>query len=215
MKINEEIPIINQPPLIRDNKKIQNFEHWLPSPTGEATGDEYYWQHQQDLQHSALHFQHFQNAKKNDITPIESAKNTDISCLKVLPSEKAAAHLMPPSPINSEQFYPSASIQRIFQQFVRLFEPASDNNIIYQANINEQNSSNVEPYNKSLVNEQTKSEKSFKNYHLFIDANQAEFTFNTTHLDTRQVKDLSLLIRQWLGKRGIRLQQLIINGVTQ
>ncbi|KTC87765.1 hypothetical protein [Legionella drozanskii] len=180
------------------------------------TNDEYYWKNQQQLEDSALSFQDFIRGNKKELD--SSSAQTDLptqvdsdSSLAMREVKKEASN---PTELATQiitietlanEVYRQAS-QQLLENPVSNFQPALKDL-----------SPSLTSAKRSLPKQVTATQENsnLKNYQLFILNNQAELSINTSQLDNQQTKELRQLIKQWLVNKGVRLQQLIINGVKQ
>lgn len=211
MKINDQLALTNTR-LLANQPESQDFEQWINRPTKQNSGDEYYWQHQEQLQQSDLHF-----AKKTwtrydetqllptalqEADSVASAQCPALALNREETTTKPSEHIKNqvsdwekpvPSPI---QFLKTTeSIASEHPESVRLLTPAS------------------EP-EKSLSSYNSKaSMQPLKNHHLFIQEEEAELTFNSQELNQKEQRELTMMLKNHLKQKGITLKQLIINGV--
>lgn len=180
------------------------------------TDDEYYWKNQQQLEDSALTFQDL--IKEDKKVPGSSSTqrtlsnhaNSDSSLTlravkkEVSNSTELVTQTKATETIAAEVYRPAH--QQELENPTPNFQPAL-----------KERSPSLTSVNRPLQKQTALTEESskLKNYQLFILDNQAEFSLNTSQLDKQQTTELTKLIKQWLVKKGIRLQQLIINGVKQ
>lgn len=220
MKITELIVPTQKTSMNQQNQA--DFGQWLDdteqckqftNPEKQSTGDEYYWQHQNHLQHSELHF----DAKpKMSAQPKQTAAN---------PSEAA---------INPSTLMNSISGESSYTVFNAVQEPVHYNLCIKEATalmteLNDALEQANTPYAfasspYSLQATASAQEQNlpinnfnypidFKNNHLFIEGEQAELTLNMQHFNKEEKKELMHLIQEHLKNKGLILSRLIINGV--
>lgn len=180
------------------------------------TDDEYYWKNQQQMEDSALSFQDFIRGEKKELESSPAQKNlsnhenSDSSLAlravkkEVSNSTELATQLMTTVTLAAEVYRPAQ--QQLLENPAFEFQP-----------VVKERAPSLISTNRSLQKQISLTEENskLKNYQLFILNNQAEFSLNTSQLDSQQTQELTQLIKQWLVKKGIRLQQLIINGVKQ
>ncbi|WP_347251594.1 hypothetical protein [Legionella sp.] len=180
------------------------------------TSDEYYWQHQQQLENSALTFQSLLTEDKNPYPrSISSVQSTRVAVPASKPLEKRA-------PDNTYDLNPTLPLQQAkspinFEQNSYFIRPNQMENKAFNA---QEKYSDTPLANRDCANKKTSALTlnkvecdPVKNHQLFIFNNEAEFSLNTTALDIQQINELIQLIKQWLTSKGIRLQHLRINGV--
>lgn len=195
-----------------DNNPNMNWQQ-LISPTQQSTGDEYYWQHQTQLQQSSLHFDALpQNnqqqkpiiadtaapvfataAKQETTTQAEYQPQLNGSNLK---KESSNALLNKFAPLISE-------LAQALEQ-PTLPQDASNNKKATATN------SNTIKLEKASLNRTIQ----FKNNHLFIQGEYAELTLNLHSFNKHEQKELMQLIQNHLKQKGLVLSRLIINGVN-
>lgn len=190
------------------------FDVLLNAPMNETKGDEYYWQHQNHMQQSALTFNTLairtekplndyaansmnhpvsQAGTVHTIQPIPS-QYADMQCVtsKILPSlTMPIEHLT--SVINTMRELSA------IQPESRLADNVRRNIISSPTHINQ------------IIPEKAV----FKSWQLFLNNNFAELSLNTTQLSKEETNELHKLIKQWLTEKGYALKQFIINGVSQ
>ncbi|ARG96958.1 hypothetical protein [Legionella micdadei] len=182
----------------------------------QKTDDEYYWQHQKDLENSALNFQSLINGDtrhySSPVAENESTRITDSeSSPLVKPNAKTNTKMANPNFVFSEKnsllgpesnsYLPQGQSENYAFNIQTNSSPLQNNSTLDKL------SPKVSPNKPTLIN--------LKNHQLFILNNEAEFSLNTIDLDYQQIKNLVQLLQKWLTNKGIRLQQLIINGVKQ
>lgn len=209
MKITTSPPMTNTPATLFKNMGQTDFNTLLDS-----TGDEYYRQHQNQLQQSALTF-------KSSVAVKELSPKTTAEQLNQ-PNQR-----LPASQLN-------LSAQLIRHSIVANVEKPQESCIPTEADFNEL-ITNIEIFsnqqadtlsakiserpqlksNLTAIRNTSVPDTPFKNHHLHITENAVELTLNTSQFSGKQAKEIQTLIKQWLQNKGYRLQQLIINGVQQ
>ena len=217
MKIDGQIAPLASNFTSVESDKTSGFDRLLDSPTHQ--GDDYYWQHQHQLQVSALTFHPLvdSKAKKNLITSNYQDINQSITTPKAIPNADTRQLLVP---INKPLEQSSSESIRLSVPEVEsviatlehiLQNPGVDPSARRMDPFVTNNSHGPQPINHpaSLPNSM------FKNYQLFLTNNVVELTLNTTQLSKQQASDLEKIIKQWLTHKGYSLKQLTINGVQR
>ncbi len=213
MKIDESLTLM--PPQTPNKQQQDNlsFELWLNRPTKQSSGDEYYWQHQEQLQQCDLQFDSplliNQRQQKNIManqsqltTPLATTEKMDMpieSCRYEVPTEV----INQPCLNATEQ--PEISMQTEQKSFsmVMPYSPSNaSSNISHRGQLEE-----------IKANKAPGTLYSFKNHHLFIQAQEAELPLNNNEMNAQEEKELIHTIKHLLKNKGITLNKLIINGV--
>ncbi|EHL30346.1 hypothetical protein [Legionella drancourtii] len=230
MKIDELAPWTSEQQAQTKKPHPANFGNWLGesedwvkepnwqqliSPTQQSTGDEYYWQHQTQLQQSRLHFDALPQENRQQ-QPIMDTTETSIFATTTkqeptaLMEERSQLNDLGPYRENydacAKKFAPliHALIQALEQSTLPL---ATSNKKTTQVTNNQDNSI-------KWVNESLNRRIQFKNNHLFIQGEHAELTLNLHSCDKKEQKKLIQLIQNHLKQKGLVLSRLIINGVN-
>ncbi len=215
MKIHE--PLTYMSPQTSNKQKPSphnlDFERWLDTPTKQSSGDEYYWQHQEQLQQCDLQFDSqplmSQRQQKNILVhqsqrtnPLTVLQTTDITI-------KNHRHNVPTKVINQPCLNVTESLEIIMGE-----TPKSSSTIMpYALNNASVNISNNERLEEIKANNDTRTLYTFKNHHLFIQEQEAELTLNNNEMNAQEEKELIHTIKHLLKNKGIILNKLIINGV--
>lgn len=215
MKINEQLPLTNLP--IANHSREDNFSDWLASPTLTQNGDEYYRQHQGDLQPSAITFKDMtihadSKSLINDsmisvthhttsFTTTENIFVPDMTPQKALQMARNANHIA----------HASLEVEALFTTItttITNYLITTDKPIVFD-NISRQP-------NKAISYDQTaQSSASIATHQLFIIGHEAELALNTHNLSKKDAKELQQCIKEALASKGYYLSKFIINGVTQ
>jgi len=211
MKINNQLPsfntITNTPQNVSDGfmKLLDELQHSLQ-------GDEYYWQHQDQLQQSQLTF-----AQKNPKSiPKTFRVTSSAKILKIEREESANKKLVMPC---SEQ----VSLKRAFiaipqshilnEQYGKVLN--SDYEFIVAHTTAEKPMEQIEELLKETNPlEHSKTSAALNKHHLYIDQQEAELSINTYELKPKEQKQLMHMIKSYLKKKGWSLKKLMINGVS-
>ncbi len=173
--------------------------------------DNYYWQHQNQLQPSALTFQALVQDKKAPAAATSEAAETS----EPRPFDKATLSTtlvitiksQMPAEIMLRHFDVDALINGVNKQInaqAILPQLGVAQSVINQTKTITQSGTVTSP---AFV--------SFKNPHVFIDEHCIELTLNTRALSLQEANALQRTIKQWLVQNGYALKTLIINGVQQ
>lgn len=192
------------------------FSHLLNLADKGTSGDDYYRQHQNQLQQSALSFKPFLTKERLPL-PLDSENAL------VLKKSSTAVHVE----------VDSAHTQHTAQTSLKLELQISEKNpqFLIEALIKDMESMMTSwvslpevivkstpqplPIVQHIKQTVVPPYRSFKNHQLFIHDKSVELTLNTTQLSKQQTYELQNFIKQWLAKKGYCLKQLIINGVKQ
>lgn len=212
MKVDVALNAIMSKPLTRDPAPSKGFDHLLQSPAQHTSDDEYYLQHQSQLQPSALRF----NARPVEakIEPVESQCTKVAAIRATRPCETVSA---------TKAFQDEAKQPQ--QMFLSYIEQTKVIELIQKAtqpSIGFLDERPITPQTRQIPTAQTSArpyniqpEALFKNYQLFIHNDLAEFSFNVIHLSTAQTKALQTIIKKWLTQKGLTIKQVLINGEKQ
>lgn len=210
MKINELLVQAVRSDSTPYQKEPVHFESWLQTPTKENKGDEYYWQHQDQLQNSSLHFTAC--SINNTPTPLKNNSEQPNLIADKLPIHKDS---------NSEVLLPvnkATEDQRnnnpcsIFEYFLADKWVSNNPSALVPTN----SSSILKEQPRSIKNTlpvKQASNNTFKNHHLFLEDHQVELTVNLNQINTKDQKKILHLIKEHLKTQGLALNKLIINGV--
>lgn len=216
MRIIESLPQSQEQAKRQTNQlSSADFEHWLNNPAKQSTGDEYYWQHQTQLQHSELHF---------DAKPLQAAKTEPSLPKENDPVFSASAQVQEPQHVEwqntlmtaMDNSAPSYSPENKFMPFMIELEQAIEQSSLPMLMHTSQSTQVISASKEtnSISNSRATSATQFKNNHLFIQGEQAELTLNLHALDKQEQNELVQLIQNYLKKKGLVLSRLIINGVN-
>ena len=178
--------------------------------------DNYYWQHQNQLQPSALTFQALVQDEKSRVGPHAEAlvdfesqrldnhtgKNVPLTTTLILTIKSHSSSAIIPRPFDVESL-----LNEMNQPFNPQTNPLEPNLMQRVAN-----PTNVR-VKRCAVTPTTLS--SFKNHHVFINDDCIELTLNTCTLSLTEANALQQSIKKWLIQNGYVLKTLIINGVQQ
>ena len=218
MRINEQIALITTQPQQNNqpNENELNFEQWITTPTKQNSGDEYYWQHQEQLEQSSLHFNPQPNHQKiweqideplNSLhleNPI-SSETTIISPTQTFSnyqSEKFINNLLIEEPL-------AQSFMQKSQKPPQIMTPIGSSNTRLTIEKSEQ------PEEIKATAFQQYNNNQFKNHHLFIQDEQVELTLNTKDLTSKEQRELTQAMKDHIKNNGLGLRKLIINGVEK
>lgn len=220
MKITELIMPTQKASINQQNQA--DFGQWLDdteqckqftNPEKQSTGDEYYWQHQNHLQHSELHFDAKPNLRvqpKQTVTnPSETAINP--SALMNSISEESSYTVLDAmqKPIHCSSCMKEATT--LMAELDKALEQANTPYAFASSPYSLQATASAQEQNLPINNFNYPID--FKNNHLFIEGEQAELTLNMQHFNKEEKKELMHLIQVHLKNKGLILSRLIINGV--
>lgn len=213
MKINGSFELINNNSCLYNNENHENFAQWLNSPIKEKSGDEFYWQHQNQLQQSSLRF----NAALTNHHPLPTHILSSANLLEKLQTCNQESEPLEVSVNNSDgdaAVHPILSldnkaISNITQQVNQCLEQIPD------ARLEVPIKRNDHPRGTTKSTPVTREFKQkFKNHHIFIKDYSIELTLNTHELNQLEQNELKELLTSGLKRKGYVLTRLFINGVT-
>jgi hypothetical protein len=192
---------------------LNGFEQALNSLQKQKTGDEYYRYHQQQLELSDLQFNPL--GKETEVKAIQGSNADSAHHFEIEENniEKAAAYLTR-EPEAEKQIQSASGVNNILEQYQSQLKQEFAI-IANQTSSNPQLKSNSLPTISYSENKALSHTFVFKEHQLFIQGKEAEFSLNSTNLTRQQSEELSQLVKEWLRSKGIKLHQLIINGVKQ
>lgn len=221
MKINELATWANEQQPQSKKQNSADFGHWLGeakplmSPTQQSSGDEYYWQHQSQLQQSSLHFD--ARPRENPQPPAIIA-NTKAAAFASVAQQEASAPIKMQTPLNgpAPNEEKSAVDNTKFAPFIQELEQALEQSTLSLSTASKQQTTETssEELRISRVNESLNQHIQFKNNHLFIQGAQAELSLNLHSFNKQEQKELLQLVKNHLKNKGLVLSRLIINGVN-
>lgn len=215
MKINEQLPTAttNKAMGLTTNHP-NNFERFILSPTGDNSGDAYYWQHQNHLQKSSLSFV----AKPVQDKPYKHEEVTQIN-LPLEREEPTNAVCIMPIQLNHHESEPLHDTDCDMSE-----EPIKPRHtvemLVQEASAFIQTNSALESHAllpKHTVNNGQRALSALpilKKHHLFIEEDNAELSINLDGLNKKEQHELTHLISKYLQQKNLKLTQLIINGVN-
>lgn len=190
------------------------FEHWLNTPAKDATGDEYYWQHQQHLQNSELHFQHKEQNPKQQALELAQT-NSSSSPMGI---EEKIVELTKPKNNSTftKQEEQSSALLPEFKLFIsKLLDKLESNNLVLKTELISVKDPEQETSPQYLTRPSLTQKPEVKNHQLFINDKEAELSLNTSQLEPQHNKELIKLVKSWFRQKGFYLQKFIVNGVKQ
>jgi hypothetical protein len=219
MKINESLQSLSGQKPQAQNATPEDFGQWfkeheekIATPTKQSSGDEYYWQHQNQLQQSALRFE--ATSFKEAPSKTTLLQNTEVVMTapqvqkqNVLSSKQEQSLL----PNTQSQIVSTTQLTHLMTELESVFEQYRLQPVTGQIQKTIE-SKNCSPLVNSM--RQTSIPPRFKNYHLFIQGAQIELTLNLKPLNNQEQKEIIDLIQTHLKKKGLLLNRLIINGVV-
>lgn len=215
MKINEQ-PVL--PFIPKDlNKRVNQmeFEQWINTPAKQNTGDEYYWQHQEQLQNSSLKFeQHLQEQQPHE-SPIAKEEQISQSTSSFQPSVESQSSLVsinePVAHANSAESYLFSPLKNDSKQNQEPYQPSIATTTCLAQNRAIESLKAKETDTVQYTMPQTP----IKNHHLYIQNDEVELSLNTQELNHIEEQELRQMIQLNLKNKGLSLKQLLINGVKK
>ncbi len=200
--------LLNQPPSAKQQPK-SDFESLLAPFSAKGNA---YWQHQNQLQQSALTFKPAITHAETKVTPDNEPVKESITLPIKIDAAPEVTHIAmqigkstPASTTLSK-----LTIEQLITQIKTTTakpSPVKNDQTLIQSN----NTNKINP--KTMPDMMFAS--TFKQYQLFSDNMQVELTLSITHLSKQQQHELQQFIRQNVSQNGYTLKQLIINGVKQ
>jgi hypothetical protein len=238
MKVDESTSWANEQQAQSPNQCPANFGHWLNeaeaqtqgpkanplintasmtwqhvfSPTQQSTGDEYYWQHQEQLQQSNLNFDALPSENEHS-QPIITNSTTNLITPAGQETATAIQQYLNDSTPAQEN---TTALLKKFAPLMSELEQALEQPTCVIAGDNKQKplQTNKQSNTTKLEKEPGEPRVQFKNHHLFILGAQAELSLNLHSGTKQEQKELIQLIQNHLKKKGLRISRLIINGVN-
>ncbi len=171
-----------------------------------------YWQHQNQLQPSALTFKPAITHAETKITPDnEPIKEPIILPITIDPAPQVTHIAMQiekntPSSITLSKLTIEQFVTHIKTSMEQPFEMLGQGPT-YARNVGWASAQHARLSSTNI--------QSFKQYQLFADDMQVELTLNMTYLSKQDLTELKKLIQHYLSQKGYTLKQLMINGVKQ
>ena len=207
MKINNfitsSVPIRNKAP-----QSSGAFGNLLDVP--HTTGDEFYWQHQDQLQKSKLEFKLQEKISAKIPINLYAYLETNTPALAPTPLDNI-------NPCASTIYFDTQSKQEVTDHT----EPTLLNKVIRSQDslpaVDTQKPTKTT--SKTSTENLIKPENKFcqpirKKHHLFIDQDQAELSLNLDDMKLDSKKELIQTFKTYLKEKGMILKKLIINGVN-
>lgn len=214
MKINEQLALMLNQTSQKNQPKPLNFEPWINTPTKQNSGDEYYWQHQDQLQQSNVQFnpQPLEHQQEKQEAPERSKLMVNPSSAEAkinMPSQQKYVSYPPGKTDNN--YLSSEELTKIIinleQELTQFMTPDGTANAPLKTDkIVQLKAIKTADYGQYNNNE-------IKNHHLFIQDQQVELTLNTQALNFKEQKALTQMMKHHLKNKGLILSKLIINGV--
>lgn len=217
MKINELMSGIADQPFQTSLQNQTDFSHWLNDlmehRTQKNTGDDYYWQHQDQLQQSNVHFdaQFCENQPRKSLMNNHGDSTVDTSSQQQTTPQIHFINQI--NPTNHPTLNVKETATKWFDQFsTELAVALKKSTLPDKLNIIQPRVT-VQDTVQSETNEYFSHPVQFKNNHIFIEGDYADLSLNLTTLNKQEQKELIQLIQEQLKKKGFLLRRLIINGV--
>ena len=208
MNIDNQLPSYKQP----QTKTYRNSGDFADlMDKHRPSGDEYYRQHQSELQQSELEFNAVEIAKgKHFIQACAPKLNHDAALIE----EKVSVtpvHQTLQTPMHQDVEQQSDTDPHLINA-ERVIGPAQTLSLpLSQAKPTLELSATVEQQEPEGLSLAYKQE--LKRHHLFINQDEAELTLNTQDLEPEEAQEYIPLIKNFLKNKGLLLKKLIINGV--
>lgn len=176
-------------------------------------GDAYYWQHQSQLQQSALSFESSIHLSQVRVDQLNVRDNAEPHAIESdgfdTPTVMKGHLLMLIEPLIAS---PVELTPVLLEPLVRQIERLAGvlPSVAERVCVDEK----TEAIHQSSAFK-TPVLPSHRPYQLFIDKGQVELALNTAAFPKQSIDALHQVIKQWLLHKGYSLKQLIINGVPQ
>lgn len=190
------------------------FANWLRSPCKQNRDDEYYRQHQGQLQPSELTFKpatiEEHSSPVNLACPEIKISTPDILSVEVqsLPVDETEKMTLPARQLPDCEYEPIIETRiaepKIPQHPIMYEDTKAPMKILCKSPEKWPSSSAVFQF---ISSEQK--------HHLYTDKNEVELSMNTNGLAKEESIALQQTVKQWITQKGWALRQLIINGVKQ
>ena len=206
MRIDTNLPGFKQP----QNKSTNNEPN--DQLFFKLTGDEYYWQHQEQLQHSELDFNtegDFLESKSTVDNPLMPRNNPFKQLDQASLATKELFNTVTPPLCNEHQscaisYSPDLMYETTLARQNDLPFPATSSQPVEQIDT---------PVNALTPGVKTmQPQPVLKKHHLFVDQHEVELTLNTQDLEPNEESDFITTIKAYLKKKGLFLKKLMING---
>lgn len=205
MKIDTQINMLADKYLTNNQQQNSDFKTWL------KTGDAYYWQHQDKLQHSCLSFEASMIVAEKSVPEFNETpflNETDKFIVQ-----------------NTNNFVESRNLKNVATFSIQFTTPSEVNTLpiateqVKQLTTASCAQSYTNAEKSSILRELPAIYKTqrfdflLKNHYLHVRDQQAELTLNLKDISPTEQKNLIQLIKEQLKNKGINLNKLIINGV--
>lgn len=214
MKISDQLITNTFHPGSSKNGHDVYFDALLNSSVKQNSGDEYYWQHQNQLQQSALRFNPLcvKHIEQLEFEPTETGK----PCINLQTDTSDTVQQISNSSIKTGcEVIETALLPMIPEQSNKTVKAVFEQVMIYLENKLEDKLTRNDAHKLILSKQPIADTVIFKNHQLFIDNNVVELTLNTSQLSKDETSELQKLVKQWLANKGYILKQFIINGEIQ
>lgn len=225
MKINDVATWTNEQQPQSKKQNSDDFGHWLGeaddwgkqlmSPTQQSSGDEYYWQHQSQLQQSSLHFDALPREDQQAPAIIANTKTAafaDVAQHESTAPVKIQPQVNAPCPNRENRAAGTTKLAPIIYELNQALEqPTPPQNT---SGKQQTTATNKQDEHIPWVNESLDRRIQFKNNHLFIQGAQAELSLNLHSFNQQEQKELIQVVKNHLKNKGLTLSRLIINGVN-
>lgn len=215
MKIMGQILSETLKPTTNANQHDVFFDVLLNAPMNKTQGDEYYWQHQNHMQQSALTFN---TLAANTEKPLNNYEDNSgnyplIKSGTLHTIQQNPSHYVDMQNSVSSKSLPSLKlpIEHLTNVLITMREQSA---IQLESRLADNVRKNIIS-NTTHFNQIVPEKAVFKSWQLFLNDNFAELSLNTTQLSKEETTELHKLIKQWLTEKGYALKQFIINGVSQ
>lgn len=195
----------------------QDFERLLDHSSKNSSGDEYYWQHQNQLQQSSLHFELKPATQQQKPQATSQANTAPDRQNRVAPSEgktsQPKAELQAPKtdkPQNNKPLLPLSSTPPCSKS-----KNASNPAVVAATSMKPQPQCVDKFINTVKANtSQVDPGREFKKHHLFVEGEHAELSMNVDDLKEQEQKIVRQLIKNQFKNKGLILKKLTMNGVN-
>ncbi|RUR18236.1 hypothetical protein ELY21_08385 [Legionella sp. km535] len=193
-----------------------DFGDWLKTPTKQNSGDEFYWQHQSQLQQSCLKFENHSKQVQQGETSLKTSEIDNVITAPYSTPDNVDVPMQ--SNTNNSKAPPLNRLKLQSTEFMRTIAALDQNGS--QTPVPEPYSYSSKSAPDKSISEQpnsvdytTHNTGQFKNYHLYIQNDQVELSLHAEDLNKEEQLELKQMIKLNLKNKGLSLKQLLINGV--
>lgn len=216
MKISNDSALILNQNVQKNQTTKSDFDDWLKTPTKQNSGDEFYWQHQSQLQQSCLKFENHSKQVQQGETSLQTSEIDNVITAPYSTPDNVDVPMQ--SNTNNSKAPPLNRLKLQSTEFMRTIAALDQNcsqtpvpePYSYSSRSAPDKSTSEQP---NSVDYTTHNTGQFKNYHLYIQNDQVELSLHAEDLNKEEQLELKQMIKLNLKNKGLSLKQLLINGV--